>query len=104
MTEKYSLPEIGRMADFFAEFTLKTEGDHLVATDEWAYAPRRGNEIIEVIEAKLQEIATNSGLKVVFRCETSTLQGKKLIHKRGGYNWRDRSYEGNSVYEKDFLP
>lgn len=104
MSEIVHLPEIGRSADFMAEFTLTEEKGALVATEGWINAPHRGQEIMGIISNKLQEIASSRGQPVIHRYEASTPEGRTLIQKYPEYHWAGRSSDHNPIYEKEYQP
>lgn len=104
MQERILLPEAGRTTDFYAEFTLQEMEGFILATNGWINAPGRGSEIMDIVQSKFQEIATTGNVRIVHRYEAATPAGKKFIQKRSDYRWKDRSYEGYSIYEKEFLP
>lgn len=104
MREQLKLPRRGRTAEYFADYTLRDEGERIVATDGWITAPHRGTEIMNEIAEEFQRIARRKRKPVVHRYEAATLQGRKLIHKFPQYQWVERSYEGYPVYEYTYEP
>ncbi len=104
MSEQLRLPRRGRTSEYFADYTLYDEGDHIVAKDGWITAPHRGSEIMSEIQREFRRIARRKHKPVVHRYEAATLQGRKLIQKFPQYHWVERSYEGYPVYEHTYDP
>jgi hypothetical protein len=104
MHERYRLPDEGRTPNFYADFTIQDEKGYLVATEGWMEAPNRGDELMSIVQSKLQQIATEKGKKVVHRFEAASQGGKKLIQKYSDYRWVGRSSDRNPLYEKEYFP
>lgn len=104
MSERIKLPEKGRTPTFFAEYSLITKDSCIIATQGWIEARGRGDEMMDVIRAKLQNVADTKNTVVVHQYEASTLAGKNLIARQPDYHWAGRSSSHNSLYEKRYNP
>lgn len=104
MGELLRLPHEGRTSDYFAEFTLFDEGDHLVARNGWIQAEGRGRELMDEIQKEFRSIAGKRGKKLVHQYEAKTLAGKKFIHHYLQYQWVGRSTTRNPLYEYSYDP
>ena len=98
------LPEKNRTSDFYANFTVTEYEDKIVVNEGWIYAPRRGNEIMKLIKNFFSNLAKSRNKKVVHQFEASTLAGKKLAQKNEEYRYKERTSDGNTLYEGEYDP
>lgn len=98
------LPEERRTSDFYANFTVTEDEEKIVVNEGWIYAPRRGNEIMGIIKKFFSSMAKNRNKKVIHQFEASTLAGKKLAQKNDEYRYKERTNDGNTIYEGEYDP
>lgn len=95
-------PDEGLYADVV--ITPGEKPDYLIAQC-YVEAPSRGDEVVALVDERLQELADTTGQTVIHIATPENKGSKRLFARTEGYAITgEKDFHGNPIYEKVFAP